>query len=461
MTQTKTPYCIHHFFERGAKDSGLIASQDIKCGTVIVEDTILMSISSAELNWSFDILQDAQCLERRYLEKYALVQQKYEEMCENDVKVFDALADNETQNDRHRDMHSQAMMLMSQQNRLCRWNLHQWDKVYSPLASDGSKSAAGIFGTNAIPLGEKWTQVVCPLISRFNHSCCPNAAWQCRPGKVGLGGGECSSSSSHFSNSTKSSGTTSSEEDENRKITVENSESESADTMTVIALRDISKGEEICVSYFESSRMGREARLEMCAKGFGFDCECEVCMQEGFQVIARYGGKKGLQKPEVLDKLPTREWEQVKTAINSSKRRKELEERYEKLERIIRSMETMEVVDAKKDAKLVELEELLTEGEKLLKRMYELYSEEKLFPNCALQTGWASQGLRLYMAGMDVLNLGVANLNTNNSILVGKNREEMIKKARHWAEEQVKWSIMWKGRDDKTVLDLEEWIRQN
>eukprot|EP00397_Hematodinium_sp_SG-2012_P036722 GEMP01039678.1.p1 GENE.GEMP01039678.1~~GEMP01039678.1.p1 ORF type:complete len:408 (+),score=74.43 GEMP01039678.1:66-1289(+) len=99
--------------------------------------------------------------------------------------------------------------------------------------TDSTKTPAGIYFTNCVPRGPsgRLGGVLCPLTSRFNHSCSPNACFQWRSEE------ECES---------------------------------------VCAIRAMKKGEEICVKYIHvlAPRDERRAILE---EGYHFSCQCDTC----------------------------------------------------------------------------------------------------------------------------------------------------------------------------------------
>mmetsp|Transcript_104499 Transcript_104499/g.262987 ORF Transcript_104499/g.262987 Transcript_104499/m.262987 type:complete len:360 (+) Transcript_104499:2-1081(+) len=99
----------------------------------------------------------------------------------------------------------------------------------------GDESLEGIVATNALPRGVRSEEtVLCPLASRFNHSCAPNAEY----------------------------------------LWVEALFAEE-----VRAVRDIPVGEEICVNYFgDSIRHPTEVRRAHLRDGFRFDCRCRICV---------------------------------------------------------------------------------------------------------------------------------------------------------------------------------------
>ncbi|KAI9652581.1 MAG: hypothetical protein M1831_006685 [Alyxoria varia] len=87
---------------------------------------------------------------------------------------------------------------------------------------------------NGFALGENCqTWIVCPLISRLNHSCVPNACWFQVPNQ---------------------------------------------DVYKLLALRDIAKDEEITLCYRdELDAMVTHARRQLLLKEWGFICTCEAC----------------------------------------------------------------------------------------------------------------------------------------------------------------------------------------
>ena len=87
---------------------------------------------------------------------------------------------------------------------------------------------------NGFTLGEKGqTWIVCPRISRLNHSCVPNAGWFPIPNK---------------------------------------------DVYKLMAMKDISEGEEITLCYRdELDGMIMHARRQLLLKDWGFICTCEAC----------------------------------------------------------------------------------------------------------------------------------------------------------------------------------------
>lgn len=106
--------------------------------------------------------------------------------------------------------------------------------VYEPK-TDGQKTLFGCFGTNSVARGhnDPLNSLLCPLMSRLNHSCLPNAT--------------------HFW---------------------------AYPFERIVAMRDIDEGCEICTCYVELNAP-RETRREELRKRYLFECCCEVCMLEG------------------------------------------------------------------------------------------------------------------------------------------------------------------------------------
>ena len=153
---------------------------------------------------------------KKYEDKYALVKKKFDQLSDDDRGRYLALADTETNGE----MTGAMLDRLYADKKLTM----QRGEIYTHIeTADGTiKSPQGIFGTNCVPRGDFNEQIVCPVISRFNHSCRPNAIYMWR-------------------------------EDQNAEV--------------VLATRDISIGEEICVSYFDSRMMTQEQRQWRTCKG--------------------------------------------------------------------------------------------------------------------------------------------------------------------------------------------------
>jgi len=53
-------------------------------------------------------------------------------------------------------------------------------------------------------------------------------------------------------------------------------------TVTLFATRDISVGEEMCISYIKGADMGRRERQRSLMTWLGMDCACQRCVEETF-----------------------------------------------------------------------------------------------------------------------------------------------------------------------------------
>jgi hypothetical protein len=114
---------------------------------------------------------------------------------------------------------------LSEADRKTFWDLHD--------RHGGSKTALGIFKTNALPLGLTTEDgAIFPLCSRINHSCCPNVNHSWNP-------------------------TTKRE--------------------SIYAIRHIKEGEEIFTTYNASFYQTRDERRVTLQTSFNFFCECSLC----------------------------------------------------------------------------------------------------------------------------------------------------------------------------------------
>jgi len=103
--------------------------------------------------------------------------------------------------------------------------------VMELACADGPRTLTGVFYTNAVPGSPSDVGLVCPTVSRFNHSCAPNASFYWV---------------------------------------------KSAGLEAVRALRHIPSGSEICVSYIELAAP-TDGRQRILNSRFGFRCGCPVC----------------------------------------------------------------------------------------------------------------------------------------------------------------------------------------
>lgn len=212
------------------KGAGVVAKTLISAGEIIVQDKplmILMYIDGKELGVS----------DRS---SPATAKEKFQQLSENQAKVL-SLEDSQTNNKLARAIVDRGYADGSIKS--------PWEKLYTlssvpstpiPEIQDPRyKSAEGIFQTNCLLIGDSNSLGLFPLISRFNHSCCPNAGYCGHP--------------------------------ENDEVQV------------VQAMRDIQPDEENCVSYFNGYFMTSDMRLKRTMMGWGFQCQCEACQPAGLK----------------------------------------------------------------------------------------------------------------------------------------------------------------------------------
>eukprot|EP00933_Yihiella_yeosuensis_P026998 TRINITY_DN20948_c0_g1_i1.p1 TRINITY_DN20948_c0_g1~~TRINITY_DN20948_c0_g1_i1.p1 ORF type:complete len:436 (+),score=50.30 TRINITY_DN20948_c0_g1_i1:49-1356(+) len=231
------------FSERPRKKGlGAVAVKCLEAGTVICVDKPLLLVRGDEIglkdvcehgnsirtNRIFHALAPAVLL-RQYGELSGEDQSKVEEL-------FDCYADNS-------DPKVRQMLLLIKQKGLGLSEQDVQNKFSTTaqtaalskskaLSAGNHKSVFGIFLTNCIPEGDENAFGLYPLISRFNHSCIPNAIYQWR---ASLGAN------------------------------------------VVVTTRDITEGEEISVSYFKSLYMTRGERQKRTVFSWGFQCQCGAC----------------------------------------------------------------------------------------------------------------------------------------------------------------------------------------
>ncbi|CAE7488370.1 set5 [Symbiodinium sp. CCMP2592] len=223
------------------KGGGVVATAFISAGEIIVSDRPILYISEQELGVS-DIWSSKP--EHKIDQKHALVKRKFAQLSEMDQAKVLSLEDSQTNN----------KLARAITDRMYRDGLIKspWDKLYTlsavpsrhipDLQDPGYKSPEGVFQTNSLPVGDSNSLGLFPLISRFNHSCCPNAGYR---GRAFM--------------------------DEEVQV--------------VQAMRDIQSGEEICVSYFNGYFTTSDGRQKQTMMSWGFQCRCEACQPAGLQEV--------------------------------------------------------------------------------------------------------------------------------------------------------------------------------
>jgi hypothetical protein len=127
---------------------------------------------------------------------------------------------------------------------------HKWMTLHDSLAlhcSSGEKSAAGVLHSNSFggTSGGTRTSVIFELISRVNHSCCPNVELQ--------------------------------------------TETTAQHQATLTALRDLRRGEELCIDYNPRLRsLSTEQRRAALRRKHRFHCVCERCGPISKEVASQY-----------------------------------------------------------------------------------------------------------------------------------------------------------------------------
>lgn len=223
------PYCKLTKIKN--KGLGVVATQFVPAGTVLVREEALLSMDSSIGQGNRKLL---------YSKVYPLLAKQYQKLSKDEKLAYNALKDSETS--------SPLMMQMRNMQR----GLGVLDKSDEQLFTfvdscpapekniSSKKSVQGIFCTNSIGggCGEN-DEYLCLKTSRFNHSCSPNALHTERD-----------------------------EKDEPTK-----------DPYCIIAARDIQEGEEITWAYFDVRKWARARRSQHATMGFKMEqgCKCEMC----------------------------------------------------------------------------------------------------------------------------------------------------------------------------------------
>eukprot|EP00435_Cladocopium_sp_Y103_P051085 s2152_g15.t1 len=162
------------------KGAGVVAKTFIPAGEIIVQDQPLMYINEKELGVSDIWSSPATAKVDR---KHALVKEKFQQLSEKDQAKVLSLEDSQTNNKLARAIVDRGYADGSIKS--------PWEKLYTlssvpstsipEIQDPGYKSAEGVFQTNCLPVGKSNSLGLFPLISRFNHSCCPNAGYRGHP----------------------------------------------------------------------------------------------------------------------------------------------------------------------------------------------------------------------------------------------------------------------------------------
>lgn len=226
----------------------------------------------------------------------------------------------------------------------------------------GPKSIQGILRTNAIPYENDNAIAVCAKVSRFNHSCRPNAQYQWRPARRLVA--------------------PASDEE-----VVSQNDSSSA---VVVALRRIQKGEEISVYYFEGDILTRQERKTRFLRGWAAPCGCaQSCftlMQRHAVVLKKREFAKGFRaySDAELDAIPDEifaVFERSKQAIkDSDHRRTQLKE--------LRRAIDERLHDRVSTAGATPEDERTSNVHALLAEQWAIWQAEDLLPNLALEEQW-------------------------------------------------------------------------
>jgi len=206
--------------QHDTKGRGLNAAITIKRGTRILEEAPLLQLVVGRVGlFDEDAFYGAGNYSGGPAVLEALKNSSYEKQARFNQLVYEETTQ-QSLNDRGRARGARGALTMEQWQCLSRLQRNAWDA--SPDARDQ-------FGS-----GDK-VLVVFHHISFINHSCQPNAVWEWNPQR-GVG--------------------------------------------TVHALRDITKGNQIYVSYIsrlEDTLKPRAERKLLLSHGWGFDCTCAVC----------------------------------------------------------------------------------------------------------------------------------------------------------------------------------------
>lgn len=176
------PACFQQIPIEG-KGLGIVATRDLKCGDMIIEEVPLLQYDK-DHEMLMEILTRSSSIPEFVKPQWARLSEKQRE---------------------------QVMELHDQ----C-----------------SEKTLSGIMRTNALARGVEGTgSLICPVISRFNHSCAPNCqhAWD-----------------------------------------------EAAGLERVFACRDIEVGEELCICYIDIVKPRDERQRELSVR-YGFTCACTAC----------------------------------------------------------------------------------------------------------------------------------------------------------------------------------------
>eukprot|EP00929_Paragymnodinium_shiwhaense_P092029 TRINITY_DN51905_c0_g1_i1.p1 TRINITY_DN51905_c0_g1~~TRINITY_DN51905_c0_g1_i1.p1 ORF type:complete len:395 (-),score=87.70 TRINITY_DN51905_c0_g1_i1:116-1300(-) len=235
------------------KGLGMVAQQDIAAGTIICTDYPTLVIEGSEFGFQDICVKSSMAdLKRHYEKMLPAVRRRFDELPADLKKQVTELADANVNEDARQLKAAQIGQYVGR-----KLISLQFDDIYkSCIELQGTgKSVAGIWDTNCIPQGDRNAQGLYPLISRFNHSCVPNAIYQWR---------------------------------------------ENLATNVVVVTKDVNAGEEICVSYFKSLFMDSKERNQRTMLSWGFKCKCSGCSIVPEAVLQ----KARSMSDEELDELP-------------------------------------------------------------------------------------------------------------------------------------------------------------
>ncbi|CAK9092076.1 SET domain-containing protein 5 [Durusdinium trenchii] len=233
--------CCKYVAVIDGKGAGVIASDFIPAGEIIVRDQHILCITGDELGLS-DIWSESNKPPAKFDRQHELIKEKFERLSESDQAKVLSLEDMQTNNKLTRAIVDRLFKEGAIKS--------SWEKLYtltsvpsahvSEVQDAGYKSPEGVFKTNSLPVGDSNSVGLFPLISRFNHSCCPNASYRWN---------------------------------------------HDVQSQVVQAMRDIQAGEEICVTYFHANFMTSDTRQKRTMMGWGFKCQCEACECPGLQEV--------------------------------------------------------------------------------------------------------------------------------------------------------------------------------
>lgn len=211
------------------KGMGVVAQGNIPAGSLICMDYPLIVVDGASLGFT-DICKKSTNadIQLHYKKTLPFVLEQFNALSDQQKNEVSDLYDANADDDARALKEALVKGLLKDQQDLT------FDQIYksSPEMMSDRKSVAGIWETNCIPQGDHNAQGLYPMISRFNHSCVPNAIYHWR---------------------------------------------EDLGTNVVIVTKALTGGEEICVPYFKSLFMNSGERNKRTMISWGFQCKCKAC----------------------------------------------------------------------------------------------------------------------------------------------------------------------------------------